>query len=197
MILASNSPRRRELLQAAGFVFDVRVAHTEEVWPKGPPSAGAVAVAEQKLLAAMASAPGLAGKPEVVWLAADTAVVVEGKVFGKPKDDAHAVQMLQRLAGRTHEVITGFVVAVGPNVVCRRSVSTEVAMRAYGAREIRRYVATGEPADKAGAYAVQGAGGRLVDRLYGSLSNVVGLPLSEVSEALAQVGVVPADDDVG
>lgn len=123
---------------------------------------------------------------EAVVVAADTAVVLDGEPLGKPADHEHAVGMLSRLSGRRHEVLTGFCVRRGRERLAT-VVSTEVWFRALTQAEIVGYVSTGEPLDKAGGYGIQGIGGALIDRLHGSYTNVVGLPLSEVLAAIREV----------
>lgn len=188
LCLASASPRRLELLARVGLRPCLCPAHTAEHWPDGPADAAAVRVAEDKLQAAWTRWGAVARAPHALWLAADTAVVARDRVLGKPADNMHAAAMLRALSGRTHEVVTGFVLGRDGQVLHREAVTTEVTMRPFGEAELLRYVATGEPFDKAGAYAVQGLGGALVERLVGSLSNVVGLPLHQVLVAIERLG---------
>jgi septum formation protein len=157
-------------------------SEVEERPPPGPPSAAAVAVALAK---ARAVAPTAAG---AVVLAADTIVVVDDTVLGKPLTATEAVRMLRALRARVHDVITGVAVVAGGRELTA-AVRTRVTMRDYTDAEIDRYVATGEPLDKAGAYAVQEAGRRLVARVDGCLTNVIGLPVTTVRELLRRVGV--------
>lgn len=174
MILASASPRRRELLAAAGLVFEVRPAEVDETpGPQEPPRRYALRVATAKALAV---------EGERV-LAADTIVVLDGEILGKPTDATDAAQMLRRLAGRAHTVMTAVVLREGRRLR-RRLIRTRVHFRPLSEVEIAAYVATGEPLDKAGAYGIQGRGGALVDRVSGSYTNVVGLPLRETLELL-------------
>ncbi len=183
LVLASQSPRRRELLQQLGLAFEVRPANTDEAVLAGAPARDYVLrVAREKARAV---------EGEVV-LAADTAVVLAGEVLGKPADADDARRMLRALSGSRHEVLTGVCVrraAPGPGVELDVIVSTEVVFAALSARAVDWYVATGEPLDKAGAYAIQGAGGAFVAEIRGSVSNVVGLPLVETAALLARAGL--------
>jgi septum formation protein len=175
ILLASASPRRRELLEAACFAVDVRPPDIDETWPGGSAAGGAIALARRKLDAL--------GDEDGLRLAADTIVLLGERRLGKPTDAGHASAMLADLAGRRHEVVTGFCVARGSETR-ERAVTTEVWFRPLCAAEIERYVASGDPFDKAGAYAIQGAAGAFVDRVAGSYTNVVGLPLAEVLDAV-------------
>ncbi len=180
-MLASASPRRRELLAAAGYEFDVDATAIDERPPDGiPPRDAAIEIAARK--ADDVARRRAAGE---VVLAADTMVVIDGGILGKPRDDAEARRMLRALAGRRHTVVTGWslVRAGGADRSCGAA-ETAVEFRALEDREIDAYVATGEPRDKAGAYAIQGIGAHLVRRIEGSHSNVIGLPLVEIVEAL-------------
>ena len=182
LVLASGSPRRKELLECAGLSFEVVEVPAEEedgVDPSLPPGEGA----GRRALAKAAWAA--VHRPDAVVLGADTIVVLEGEVLGKPSGAAGAREMLLRLSGCTHRVITGFAIVSGGEVRTRL-VETEVGFRALDAASIGRYVESGEPMDKAGAYAIQGAGGGFIDRVSGSYTNVIGLPLPEVLAALAE-----------
>ncbi|MCL6522344.1 MAG: Maf family protein [Firmicutes bacterium] len=197
LILASSSPRRRALLEALGFRFEVVPPGVDEPKPPGLPPARLVE--ELALHKALAVAGRLGAAGESAWiLGADTVVVLDGEILGKPADAAEAVRMLRRLAGRTHLVYSGIaLLAPGAGrepsarvarVAHRR---TEVHLRPLRAGEAERYVATGEPMDKAGAYAVQGLGAVLVEWIHGDYTNVVGLPvplLLESLEGLAEPG---------
>jgi septum formation protein len=188
LILASASPRRREILSRMGVAFAVVPSLIAE---EHPPVAPADAITAVALAKARAVAVGLPeGRPAVV-LGADTEVVLGGQLMGKPCDAADAVRILSALRGQVHEVITGVaVVGVGTaDEEAVTAVTTRVRMRAYGDREILDYVETGEPLDKAGAYAVQGIGSRLVAEVDGCLTNVIGLPLSATRRLLARWGV--------
>jgi septum formation protein len=187
LVLASASPRRRELLASRGLRFEVLPADVEETARAGEPARALVErLAVEKALAVRARLPAL---PRRFVLGSDTVVVLDGEILGKPRDAAHALELLSRLAGRTHTVWTGVAVATtgdGAPRVC--SVASGVTLRAAGEQELRAYVASGEPLDKAGAYALQGEGRRLVSRVEGSESNVIGLPLDEALALLAEAG---------
>ncbi len=178
IVLASASPRRLALLQAAGFQVTVRASHVDETWPGGAPLACVEALARRKLAAV--------GHAEHITVAADTAVLDGDTPLGKPADAAAAIATLERLAGRAHQVCTGWAVGRG-HTICSGAVRTEVHLRPLLRADIARYVATGESLDKAGAYGIQGGGGALVEWVQGSYTNVVGLPLTEVLKAIAQV----------
>jgi septum formation protein len=186
LILASGSPRRREVLQQAGFSFEVVPAEAVEENYTGSESPAAYAERMAHLKAEDVARRYRAGEPVVV-LGADTIVVLDKILLGKPASPAEAISMLEQLSGRTHEVITGVVLA-GPGTG-RRSIAhevTQVYFRPLSQEEIRDYVATGEPLDKAGAYAVQGRAGRFVTRIEGCYFNVVGLPLALVDRLLRE-----------
>jgi septum formation protein len=155
--------------------------------PAASPADAIVAVARAK---ARAVARGLPAGDAAVVLAADTEVVLDGRLVGKPSDAADAARILRELAGRVHEVITGVAVVAADREEAA-AVTSRVAMRDYDDAEIAAYVETGEPLDKAGAYGVQGVGGRLVARVDGCLTNVIGLPTSTARRMLAKAGVVP------
>jgi septum formation protein len=188
LVLGSSSPRRRELLARAGLAFEVIAADIDErAHPGEAPRALAERLAREKA-AAVAARVGPA--PRRLVLGADTIVVLDGDVLGKPQDAEHAVRLLSRLVGRTHVVLTGvaLVASGGDRDVRSVVVESRVAMRAAGEPEIRRYVATGEPLDKAGAYAAQGRGRDFIDRIDGSESNVIGLPIDETLALLRASG---------
>jgi len=184
--LASQSPRRRDLLQQIGVchaVLDVVVDETP--LPREAP-------AEYVLRLALAKArAGHALRPERPVLGADTAVVIDDEILGKPADRADAIAMLDRLAGREHRVLTA-VALVGEREETRLSVS-HVRFRPLAAGEAEAYWTTGEPADKAGGYAVQGLGALFVESLSGSYSGVMGLPLFETGELLRRAGISPLE----
>jgi len=184
LILASASPRRKELLEQLGISdFVVRPAPAE-IEPEGLPpgeTVQATALAKGQAVAEMA-APG-----ELV-LAADTEVYFEGKLLGKPKDEADAMAMLRRLSGAKHTVYTG--IALILDGVVRTDVEvTDVYFRTLTEEEIRAYVATGEPMDKAGAYGIQGRAAHFVRRIEGDVYNVIGLPLCLLTERAREMGV--------
>jgi septum formation protein len=192
LVLASASPRRAELLALLGVTFEVQVADVDETPRPGEPAADLVErLAREKALAvAQNSAEGA-----VDVVGADTVVVLDGDVLGKPADPADAVTMLRRLQGRDHEVVTGVAVVrsrpaslevPGPSSsdVVSFVETTEVRFAPMSDDEVEAYVATGEPLDKAGAYGIQGLGGRFVERIVGSYHNVVGLPLAQLAPHL-------------
>ncbi len=184
LILASASPRRRELLRTLCSDFRVVPSDLEETLAAGSLGAAAVGLALDKARAVAARVG------EGVVLGADTIVVIDGQALGKPAGADEARAMLRRLRGREHEVITGVaVVDAHTGRSEAMAVVSRVRMTEYGEAEIEAYVATGEPLDKAGAYAIQGRGGALVAGLEGSFSNVVGLPLEETARVLAAFGV--------
>ena len=188
LILASASPRRRELLERVGVVFEVDPADADETrHPREPPAAYAARVAAEKARAVAARRAGAS------VLAADTVVVVDGDVLGKAADEREARAMLVRLSGRTHVVTTAVCLLVPDAAERHLAVHTQVVVRELGARELDGYLASGEWRGKAGAYAVQGIGAGLVRTVHGSYTNVVGLPLVEVLEALEAAGVGRAD----
>ncbi|HZD94075.1 MAG TPA: Maf family protein [Candidatus Sulfotelmatobacter sp.] len=183
MILASSSPRRQELLREAGIPFEVHPAHlNEEQNPGEPPMEYARRLSREKAQAVSAS------HPKQFVLGADTIVVVGDEVLGKPRDVADAERMLRLLSGREHEVTTAVSLIMPAGKTETRSTTTTVCFRNLNEDEIRQYVAGGEPMDKAGAYAIQGGASRWTNRIEGEYSNVVGLPLSLVTEMLRASG---------
>ncbi len=196
LILASGSPRRRELLQGLGLRFDVVPSAVEESpgWaePIGAPAEAAVSVA-------LAKAQDVGARfPDAVVVGADTIVVLDGRTLGKPCDAAMAREMLSELVGRDHLVVTG--VAVGMPEAGRWATGHEVTrvwMREAAPGEIDAYVKTGEPMDKAGAYAIQGKGSVLVERIEGCYFNVVGLPLARLARMLQEFGLYILAEDNG
>lgn len=183
LVLASASPRRRELLARLGLPFAVLPSDAEEFVPEGAaPEAIAADLAVVKARAIAACQPGR------VVIGADTVVAIDGRILGKPCDDADAAAMLRLLRGRWHTVSTG-VAVVRDDEVHQDVVTAAVRMRDYTDDDIARYIATGEPHDKAGAYAVQGLGGALVAEVRGSELTVVGLPLRRLAELLVECGV--------
>ena len=184
--LASGSPRRRELLQQIGVPFRVVGTSVDEaVRPGEVPAAYVERLAAEK---AGAGRAGSRDEADVPVLAADTAVVLGGKVLGKPVDRRDAEGMLRQLSGRTHEVLTAIALLTVNGLESRISRS-EVTFRSLAAEEIRDYWETGEPADKAGAYAIQGRAAVFIADLRGSYSGVMGLPLFETAELLSKAGV--------
>jgi septum formation protein len=193
LILASASPRRRVLLARLGLAFDVLASGVVETIESGispPEAATALALAKARDIAARAG-------PAVV-LGADTLVAVDGRALGKPASRDEARAMLRALRARAHEVITAVAVVEAPSG--REAVETvvsRVVMRAYPDGEIDAYVATGEPDDKAGAYAVQGDGARLVAAVDGCYTNVVGLPVKTTARLLRAFGLAPCEPAPG
>ncbi len=182
-MLASGSPRRAALLARLGWTPEVRPADLDETpWPDEAPDALVERLARDKAQAVSR------GRDDEVILAADTEVVRDGRVLGKPADDADAAAMLRSLAGRSHLVMTGLA-AIRGGAVLTTVVTTAVTFRALEEAEVAWYVRTGEPAGKAGSYALQGAGAALVERLEGSETNVVGLPLAATVALLRGVGL--------
>jgi septum formation protein len=183
VILASQSPRRRELLALVGIQHEVRPADIDETYlPGEPPRDHSERLAREKT-AAIAAA-----EPDALVIGSDTIVVVDGDVLGKPADDADAERMLARLSGRTHVVMTG--VAVTWRGETRSAVEeVDVTFHALSARDIAEYVATREPMDKAGAYGIQGYGATIVARVDGDYFAVMGLPLQRMVHLLADVGI--------
>ena len=184
IVLASASPRRRELLAVLGVQFKVVPAEIDESRRAGESPAAYV---ERMALEKAREGAERAHSAQELVLGADTVVVLEDRTFGKPVDRADALAMLAALAGRAHQVMTAVAVTDGERLECRTS-ETTVTMRAISAAEAAAYWDTGEPADKAGAYAVQGLGAMFVRHLAGSYSGVVGLPLFETAELLAGFG---------
>lgn len=181
IVLASRSPRRAELLRNAGFEFVVRAADIDETRRHGEHAVDyALRLAEEKNLATEAY------EGEIV-LAADTVVVLGSEMMGKPADAAGARRMLRALSGRRHEVITGISLRAGRRLL-RDSASTAVWFAPLADVEIEEYVASGEPMDKAGAYGIQGIASRFIDRIDGSFTNVVGLPVALVYRKLREIG---------
>jgi septum formation protein len=187
LVLASSSPRRRRLLRDAGVPFSVSTpAVDERPLPAELPAAHVRRLALAKARAVARALPATGGARWV--LGADTVVVLDGKILGKPRDAGHAGRMLARLAGRTHAVLTGVALVPAAGGRARTAVvRSRVTMRPFDAETIRRYVAGGEPLDKAGAYAVQGKGRRLVSEVSGSLTNVIGLPMERLARMLAAI----------
>lgn len=179
LILASGSPRRRKLLEDAGIAFRVAVSDAEEI------SASDASPAEVARRNARRKAEAVAAsqEPAAIVIGADTIVVLEGRIFGKPVDEENAARMLRELSGRTHQVITG-VCIVRDGASETFAETTDVTFRQLDDDEIAAYVATGEPLDKAGAYGIQGLGGKLVERIEGDYDNVVGLPMTRLQRAL-------------
>lgn len=186
LILASASPRRGELLKVMGLPFDTMPANIDETFrPEETPREHVLRLSEEKALSIALS------HPDAWVLGADTIVVAAGELLGKPGSPAEATKMLEKLSGREHEVLTGFsIVRQDRGVRVHEVVESYVFFREITADEMAWYTGTGEPYDKAGAYAVQGMGGCFVREIRGSCTNVVGLPLCEVVEALQRVAAI-------
>ena len=183
-MLASRSPRRSQLLAQIGVAHQVLAVDFDEArLPGEPPRAFVERLARDKALHSRSACPGR--RP---LLTADTIVVLDGEIFGKPRNESDALAMLRALSGRSHEVMTAVAVCDGETVCSTVSVS-RVRFRELREAECRAYWLTGEPADKAGAYAVQGLGAVFIERLEGSYSGVMGLPLFETAQLLKAAGV--------
>ena len=193
LYLASASRRRLDLLRQAGVDPHVRIADVDEAQRPGePPEALVVRLAERKARAAAEDLP--AGSTPGIVLGADTAVVLDGIPLGKPQDESEALEMLTRLSGRRHDVLTGVFLLRTDDGRSRAAYErTAVRFRDTEAAELQEYVSSGEPMDKAGAYGIQGLGGRLVREVDGSWNNVVGLPVERFDEWLESIGCRLAD----
>jgi septum formation protein len=183
LILASASPRRRELLSRIGIDVEVAPADIDEALRRGEsPADAALRLAADKAAAVAGEHPGR------FVLAADTVVEIDGRSLGKPGGRAEAAEMLARLVGREHRVTTGLCLIDEGGAERRRAVTTRVTMRGAGAGEVLDYLDSGEWRGKAGAYAIQGIAAALVTAIEGSVTNVIGLPLAETVELLAEAG---------
>ncbi len=198
LVLASASPRRRELLQQIGADFIVRVSDViEDNAQVLLPSELVTLQAKQKAEAVACEwfAVSPVSNTYDVVIGADTVVVLDGQVFGKPSNAEEAFRMLSALSGRSHQVITGVAVVTQQGIghqdfrILTAVAVTTVTFRSLSANTIRAYIATGEPLDKAGAYAIQGRGSLLVEKIAGDYTNVVGLPLTTLATLLTKVGV--------
>jgi len=190
IVLASGSPRRRELLSDLGLTFDVHPSPLEEPAPKPDesPADYVLRMAELKTL-------DVAGKFRgATVIGADTAVVLGNRIMGKPRSKLDALDMLEALSGETHQVVTGFCVVLPDGAILSEAVSTDVDMRVSTEDELMSYIETGEPMDKAGAYAIQGVGTFLVTAIRGSYTNVVGLPVARLLEVLSKYGIVTPEN---
>ncbi len=194
--LASRSPRRRDLLKQIGVPFellllreDLRRGVDVDETPMADESAGVYVLRIARLKAEMAVRQiAYRNLPQKPVLAADTTVVFDGEIIGKPDDAEHAVRMLRALSGREHQVLTAVAVALKEQIETQISVSS-VWFRELSDADVRRYCASGEPLDKAGAYAIQGRAGAFVTRIAGSYSGIMGLPLAETVELLQKFNV--------
>jgi len=188
LILASASPRRRELLSQAGFTFEVHPADVnEDARPGEDPISYVVRLAREKAQAVFNQLSN-PGPPLLIVLGADTTVTLDGHILAKPEDPADAARMLRMLSGRTHRVITGVAVATEKGTEVAAEV-TGVQFLTLSDEEIAAYIATGEPMDKAGAYGIQGFAARWIPRIEGCYFNVVGLPLALVSSMLEAISL--------
>jgi septum formation protein len=189
LVLASGSPRRRELLAGLGLRFAVRAADADETpLPDEPADEMVLRLAEEKARA-VAEQVAAAGEADAVVLAADTTVVLDGEILGKPLDPADAARMLERLSGREHEVLTGLaLVDLTREASAGALERTRVRFTTLTSADVAWYVASGEPLDKAGAYGVQGLGALFVEAVEGNYTNVVGLPLPAVRRLFAALG---------
>ena len=191
IILASGSPRRRELMAREGFEFDIITSNAQESYDPSLP----VTKIAQSLATLKAQAVADTLKPsrlaESIIVGADTVVALDGTIYGKPQDADDACRMLKELSGKTHEVITGVCIICNGQVQAF-SQSTKVRFKELDDAQIKDYVASGEPMDKAGAYGIQGLGGKLIDGIEGDFDNVVGLPIKTLAPKLR--ALLDADD---
>lgn len=187
LVLASQSPRRRDLLASAGLAFDIEPSDVAEVGYGGNPMMVPARITLQKVKAVKAR---LGAEFDGWILGADTIVTLDGEIFGKPNDRTHARAMLARLSGREHSVVTGVRIESGLGEVWEKTVETRVRFAPLDPADIEAYVATGEPDDKAGAYAIQGGAAWMVEAIQGSYTNVVGLPLRETVAGLVELGAL-------
>jgi septum formation protein len=189
LILASQSPRRKQLLELAGLRFTIIPSAVDEDRID--------ITAPEKLVKTLAEAKAkdvAGGYPESWVLGADTIVLIDGEILGKPASTETARQMIQQLNGQTHEVFTGYAICCDTQKTCISGFEkTEVTFKNLSRQEIEWYIKTEEPFDKAGAYAIQGLGSFLVKRICGSYTNVVGLPVCEVLEQLYKAGIIEPD----
>jgi septum formation protein len=189
IILASASPRRTELMALAGIEFSVLPADiNEEALPGERPSDHVMRLSREKADAVAGTTDGR------FFIGADTVVVLDDRIMGKPVDEAEAFRMLSALSGRDHEVVTGFSVFDKiSGIHLTRCVRTEVTFKELSEQEIRAYIASGCPMDKAGAYAMQGGAVHFIRSICGSYTNVIGLPMTELYETLCQLGALDVD----
>lgn len=190
LVLASSSPRRALLLREGGFAFEtVKASVSEDLAEKIPPEIGVRQLAVRKAKAGLIHWLELGGDKLDVVLGADTMVVLDSCILGKPTSAMEAEEMLQRLSGRTHVVLTGVALISGSGRLAADVVETVVNFRRLGADEIKAYVESGEPMDKAGAYGIQGDAKKFVLSIEGSLTNVIGLPMEYLTEQLRTWGI--------
>lgn len=191
LVLASNSPRRRELLALGNWTFDTAVSDIDEsIQPDETPAAYVLRLAEAKARAVL----GRAHETQII-IGSDTTVVNENRILGKPNDAAEAETMLRSLRGRTHQVYTAIAaLRVSDRKLAADLCVTDVPMRPYTDEEMRAYIQTGDPLDKAGGYAIQHAGFQPVERLSGCFASVMGLPLCHLIRTLQKLDVAPETD---
>ena len=187
LILASQSPRRKELMGLFHIPFTVRAADIDETMDSGRSPYDEVARVSRL------KAEATPREPDDVVIAADTIVVCDGKVLGKPKDEADAVAMLRLLSGRDHQVMTGMTVLRGADAVTHTEV-TDIHFRQLTEKEIKDYVRTGEPMDKAGSYAIQGGAALFCERMDGDYYNVVGLPVCRLGQILRRMAITGLEE---
>ena len=183
IVLASTSPRRQELLRQLGLAFRIVPSNFDEQVPEPLEPAALV-----RHLALMKAREVLRQAPDALVIGADTVVVLEGDILGKPRDRAHAIAMLERLQGREHQVMTGVALVKGERSLVAHEVTT-VRFRSLDRGQIERYVESGDPMDKAGAYGIQGRAAAMVSSISGDYFTVVGLPLSRTVQMLSEFGV--------
>jgi septum formation protein len=185
IILASASPRRKELLEKLGFKFEVAPGNCEEAINSGLEPHELV-----RQLSIIKAKSAVAGNKNAIIIAADTIGLIGNKILGKPHTENEARKMLKVIAGKPHTVITGFTVLdTATNKIITKTVDTKVYVKKLTNGEIEAYVKTGEPLDKAGAYAIQGLGSIIVERIEGDYYNVMGLPLTSLVETLKEFGI--------
>lgn len=187
IILASTSPRRKDLLQSVGIQFEIIAPSSDEsLLAKERPENYALRLSKEKALSVSKNLDG-----NTLVIGADTIVVVDNQILGKPKDEEDAKIMLSKISGKAHHVLTAFSITKGEDEILHTHiVGTEVIVKTLEPQEIEGYIKTGEPMDKAGAYGIQGVGAFVVKEVRGSYTNVVGLPLVEVTEALKKLGAL-------
>jgi len=187
IILASSSPRRKELLERLGLRFEVIPSLIDEIPLRDEsPEDFALRASTEKALSVSKSLDS-----DSVVIGADTIVVIGGEILGKPKDEEEATIMLEKIAGREHRVITGFsIVKPEAEILYRNLVESRVKIKTLAPCEIEGYIKTGEPMDKAGAYGAQGIGAFMIEEIHGSYTNVVGLPIAQVIDVLTRLGVL-------
>ena len=179
LILASKSPRRKEILQNAGLDFEIIVSHTDESVPAGTLPFDAVMQISKRKAQAVKGVLGEKAKNKII-LSADTVVVLDNEIIGKPKDEKDAFSILSRLSGKRHVVYTGFTI-IKDDFIYSDFESTNVYFRQLSDTEIMSYIKSGEPMDKAGAYGIQHKGALLVNKIHGDYFNVVGLPINKIA----------------